>query len=64
MTPENRDLKETSQLGCQFATYLFARDAAGAFQITRTLDTSQYYDPATQQVVPRVLPMDCRPKSR
>lgn len=63
VTPEDRDLKETTQLGCQFATYLFARDAAGAFQITRTLDTSQQYDPATQQVVARVLPMDCRPKS-
>jgi hypothetical protein len=61
---ENRDLKETSQMGCEFATYVFERDAAGAFRISRALDTSQSYDSRSEQVVPRVLPAECQKKPK
>jgi hypothetical protein len=61
---DKRDLTETSQLGCEFTTYLFERDAGGAFGISRTLDTSQKYDPRSHQVVPRVPSGECQKKSK
>jgi hypothetical protein len=67
VAPKDRDLRDTneSQLhDCELASYLFERDAAGAFHIARTLGTSERYDRASQRVVPRELPMGCRPKSK
>lgn len=67
VAPKDRDLRDVTgpQFDtCQRASYLFERDAAGGFHITRTLGTSERFDRASQRVVPRELPMQCRPQAK